>query len=50
MASLVGGPGGGALGTPENVGKFAKRFLKKIAKTAVFSPILQRISKPFFKF
>ena len=34
--------GGGTPLTPENFRKFAKKFLKKIAKNAVFSPILQK--------
>ena len=36
LAGLVGGPGGGAPRTPENFRKFAKNFLKKIAKNALF--------------
>ena len=41
-SGLVGGPGGGAPRTPENFRNFAKKFLKKIAKNFVFSPILQK--------
>ena len=40
------GPVSGAPRTPENFGKFAKTFLKTIAKNAVFSPILQKNFKP----
>ena len=36
MACLVGDPGGGAPRTPENFRKFAKKFLKKIAKRHYF--------------
>ena len=36
MAGLVGGPGGGAPRTPENFRKFAKKFIKKIAKKELF--------------
>ena len=39
MAGLVGG---GAPRTPENFRKFAKIFLNKIAKNALFWPIFQR--------
>ena len=41
-SGVVGGPGGGASRTPENVRTLAKNFLKKIAKNAVFSPILKK--------
>ena len=50
MVGLAGGPGGGAPRTPENFRKFAKKFLKKIAKNAIFSAILQKNSKPCVKF
>ena len=39
------GSGGGASRTPDNVRKFAKKFLKKMAKNGVFSPILQKSFK-----
>ena len=43
MAGLVGGPGGGAPRKPENFRKFAKKFLKKIAKMNYFSIFFQKI-------
>ena len=43
------GSGGVAPLTPENFRKFAKKFLKKIAKRGVFSPILQRNFKTLRK-
>ena len=42
MAGFVGGPAGGAPGTPENFRKFAKKFRKKIATNALFEHILQK--------
>ena len=42
MAGLVEGPGVEAHWTPANVRKFAKGFLKKIAKNALFQPIFQK--------
>ena len=49
MAGLVGGPGG-APWTPVNFRKFAKKFLKKIAKKQYFGLFCKRISKPRCKF
>ena len=50
MAGLVGGTGGGAPRTPENFRKFAKKFLKKIAKIHYFSKFFKRFNKPCVKF
>ena len=45
------GSGGVAPGTPENFRKFAKIFIKKIAKNALFWPTFQRkFKKPSVKF
>ena len=49
MAGLVGGLGGWAPRTPENVWKFAKNSLTN-CKNAAFSPILQKVSKPCVEF
>ena len=49
-SGLVGGPGGGAPRTPENFGKFAKKFPKKFAKMLYFRLFCKKISKSCVKF
>ena len=50
MASLVVGPGRVAPGRPENSRKFAKNFLKKIAKMQTFRLFCKKFQNPALNF
>ena len=50
MAGLVGGPGAEPPDTRELSKNFKRKFLKKIAKNGIFSPICKKISKACVKF